>query len=115
VDVVYDAVGSTTFEGSIASLRPRGTFVLYGQSSGKVPPIDLSTGTRGSIKLTRPYLPDFIATPEELQARGAAVFSWIRRDNLKVHIGRLYPLADAGTAQADLEQRRTIGKLLLTP
>ncbi|MFD3522125.1 quinone oxidoreductase family protein [Streptomyces sp. NPDC058653] len=115
VDVVYDAVGRTTFEGSIASLRPRGTFVLYGQSSGKIPPIDMSTGTRGSIKLTRPYLPDFIATSDELQARGAAVFSWVRRDNLKVHIGQLYPLADAGTAQADLQQRRTIGKLLLTP
>jgi NADPH2:quinone reductase len=115
VDVVYDSVGRTTFEGSIASLRPRGTFVLYGQSSGKIPPIDLSTGTRGSVKLTRPYLPDFIATPAELQARGAAVFAWICRDNLKVHIGRLYPLADAGTAQADLQQRRTIGKLLLKP
>ncbi|MFI6579576.1 quinone oxidoreductase family protein [Embleya sp. NPDC050493] len=115
VDVVYDAVGKTTFEGSIASLRPRGTFVLYGQSGGKIPPIDLSTGTRGSIKLTRPYLPDFIATPEELRSRGAAVFSWLRRDNLSVHIGRLYPLADAGIAQADIEQRRTIGKLLLKP
>ncbi|WP_310726187.1 quinone oxidoreductase [Streptomyces sp. N2A] len=115
VDVVYDAVGRTTFEGSIASLRPRGTFVLYGQSSGKIPPIDLSAGTRGSIKLTRPYLPDFIATPDELQARGAAVFSWMLRDNLNVHIGGRYPLADAGTAQADLQQRHTIGKLLLTP
>ncbi|WP_221351108.1 quinone oxidoreductase family protein [Streptomyces beigongshangae] len=115
VDVVYDAVGRTTFEGSIASLRPRGTLVLYGQSSGKVPPVDLSTGTHGSIKLTRPYLPDFIATSDELQARSAAVFSWILQDDLDVHVGQLYPLADAGTAQADLQQRRTIGKLLLTP
>ncbi|GHE79562.1 alcohol dehydrogenase [Streptomyces longispororuber] len=115
VDVVYDAVGRTTFEGSVASLRPRGSFVLYGQSSGKIPPLDLSTGVRGSIKLTRPYLPDFIPTRDELRTRGTAVFSWILRDNVDVHIGRIYPLADARTAQADLQQRRTIGKLLLTP
>ncbi|KUF16414.1 quinone oxidoreductase family protein [Streptomyces silvensis] len=115
VDVVYDAVGGTTFRGSIASLRPRGTFVLYGQSSGKVPPIDLSTGTRGSIKLTRPFLPDFIATPDELRTRSAAVFAWMLRDNLHVRIGRRYALADAGTAQSDLQQRRTVGKLLLMP
>ncbi|MEW1551695.1 quinone oxidoreductase family protein [Streptomyces tsukubensis] len=115
VHVVYDAVGATTFEGSIASLRPRGTFVLYGQSSGTIPPLDLSTGVRGSVKLTRPFLPDFIADPGELQARGAAVFSWITRDGLDVHIERCYPLAEAGAAQADLQQRRTIGKLLLAP
>jgi NADPH:quinone reductase len=115
VEVVYDAVGQTTFEGSMASLRPRGTYVLYGQSSGTIPPINLNTGQRGSIKLTRPYLPDFIAGRDELAARARDVFSWVRDAGLNVHIGRTYRLADAAIAQADLQKRRTIGKLLLTP
>jgi NADPH:quinone reductase len=114
VDVVYEGVGQATFDGSVACLRTRGTLVLYGQPSGKVAPMDMSLGQPGSIKVTRPTLPDFIATPDELATRAADLFAWVA-GGLKIHIGQKYGLADACAAHTDLEQRRTIGKLLLTP
>ncbi len=115
VAAVYDGVGATTFEASLASLRPRGVLALFGASSGPVPPFDphrLQTG--GSLYLTRPSLGHYIATPEELRRRAADLFGFIA-DGVKVHIHGRYPLADAGRAQADLESRRTTGKLLLGP
>jgi NADPH2:quinone reductase len=115
VDVVYDGVGATTFDGSVAAVRTRGAVVLYGQPSGVVAPLDMTLGQPGSIKLSRPTLPDFIATPDELATRAEGVFSWIHTEGLTVPIGQTYPLADAATAHADLQQRRSIGKLLLIP
>jgi NADPH:quinone reductase len=115
VDVVYDGVGAATFDGSVASLRVGGTLVLFGQPSGLVPPMDMSVGRPGSIKLTLPTLPDFIATPAALAARAAELFSWVRAGEVTVPIGGTYPLAEAAAAHTDLQQRRSVGKLLLTP
>jgi NADPH2:quinone reductase len=113
---VYDAVGRTTFDGSLASLRPRGVLVLYGQSSGPVPPFDLNRLQHsGSLYVTRPTLRHYTATPEELTRRAGEVFGWVADGSLSVHIGGRYPLADAARAHTDLQSRRTTGKLLLQP
>ena len=114
--VVYDSVGRATFDASLSALRPRGYMVLYGASSGPVPPIDpqrLNTG--GSLFLTRPTLVHYIATRDELLERAGDLFSWIEKGQLTVHIGGRYPLAEAARAQDDLAARRTTGKLLLLP
>lgn len=114
VDVVYDSVGRSTFDGSLAALRPRGMLALFGQSSGPVPPLDparLNTG--GSLFLTRPSLGHYLATPEELRWRVGDVMAMIGDGRLKVRISRVYPLADAAQAHRDLESRGTTGKLLL--
>jgi NADPH:quinone reductase len=115
-DVVYDSVGKTTFDNSLAALRPRGTMVLYGGSSGQVPPFDpqrLNTG--GSLYLTRPTLGNYIADRAELLWRAGDLFEWIAKGQLDVRIGSEYPLADAPRAHEDLTARRTTGKLLLIP
>lgn len=115
VQVVYDAVGKTTFDGSLDALAVRGMLVLYGQSSGPVPPFDLQRLNRGgSLFVTRPSLQHYIAGAE-LQQRAAELLGWIASGQLRVHIHRIYPLADAAEAQRDLEGRRTTGKLLLRP
>ncbi|MCO5998855.1 quinone oxidoreductase family protein [Actinoallomurus rhizosphaericola] len=116
VPVVYDGVGKTTFDGSLASLRRRGLLALYGAASGPVPPLDpqrLNSG--GSLFLTRPTLGDYVATREELLWRADDLFGWIASGELSVHVGGRYPLADTGRAHEDLEARRTTGKLLLIP
>jgi NADPH:quinone reductase len=114
--IVFDSVGQQTFEGSLGCLRRRGTLVLYGQSSGMVAPFDpYELSRHGSLTLTRPSLPDFIAATSELRARADDVFGWLASGQLKVHIGGTYRLADAAAAHRDLESRRTIGKLLLAP
>jgi NADPH2:quinone reductase len=113
---VYDGVGQATFDASLAALRPRGHMVLYGASSGPVPPFDpqrLNTG--GSLFLTRPTLVHYIASREELLQRAEDLFGWISAGRLTVRIGGRYPLADAARAHADLAARRTTGKLLLLP
>jgi NADPH:quinone reductase len=116
VPAVYDGVGQATFEGSLACLRPRGIMVLYGQSSGPVPPFDLGRLSRlGSLSITRPTLAHFVATREELIRRADDVLGWVAGGTLSVHIGGRYPLAEAATAHADLQSRRTTGKLLLIP
>ena len=116
VAVVYDGVGATTFDGSLASVRRRGTLVIYGAASGPVPPFDVQRlNQAGSVSLTRPSLAHFIATHEELTARGDAVFEAMRTGQFSARIGHRYPLADAAQAHADLEGRRTTGKLLLLP
>jgi NADPH2:quinone reductase len=116
VPAVYDGVGRNTFDASLASLRPHGVLVLYGQSSGAVPPFDLGRLARGgSLYVTRPTLHWFIATPEELTRRAGDIFGWIADGSLSVHIGGRYPLADAAKAHTDLQSRRTTGKLLLQP
>ena len=116
VDVVYDGVGKDTFEASLASLKPRGLMVLYGGASGQVPPFDLQRLNKlGSLFVTRPSLGAYIATPEELRARTTELFEWIESGDVEVTIGGRYPLAEARTAYADLEGRRTQGKLVLIP
>jgi NADPH2:quinone reductase len=116
VHAVYDSVGKTTFEKSLASLRPRGMLVLFGQSSGPVSPIDPQIlNTRGSVFLARPSLAHHIQDREELLWRAEEVLNAIASSALKLRIDRTYPLADAATAHRDLESRQTIGKLLLVP
>jgi NADPH2:quinone reductase len=116
VDVVYDGVGKTTFEKGLNALRPRGMMVLFGGSSGAVPPFDLiQLSQKGSLYVTRPTLPHYTATTEELRAHSTAVFKMIAEGKLKLRIEHTYPLADAATAHRDLEGRKTTGKLLLIP
>jgi NADPH2:quinone reductase len=116
VAVAYDGVGRTTFDASLASLRLRGMLVLFGASSGPVPPVDPQRlNAAGSTYLTRPKLFDYVHTREELTARAAAVYAAVAEGTLDVRIGQRYPLADARTAHDDLQGRRTTGKLLLLP
>jgi len=116
VDVVYDSVGATTFEASLRSLRRRGTLVIFGASSGPVPPIDVQILNRsGSLFLTRPTLKDYIADPAELAGRAHDLFTWIADGTLTVRIGHEYPLKDAAEAHRALEGRATTGKVLLIP
>jgi NADPH:quinone reductase len=116
VAAVYDGVGASTFDASLASLRPRGMFALYGAASGPVPPVDPQRlNSAGSVFLTRPKLGDYVATREELLWRAGEVFSGIQAGSLRIIIGGHYPLADAAQAHRDLETRRTTGKLLLLP
>jgi NADPH2:quinone reductase len=115
-DVVYDSVGKATFDNSLKALRPRGMMVLYGGSSGQVPPFDIQRlNTEGSLYLTRPTLGSYAADRGEVLWRVGDLFEWIAQGTLDVRIGGTYPLSDAGRAQADLESRRTTGKLLLIP
>ncbi|MGX7676715.1 quinone oxidoreductase family protein [Plantactinospora sp. DSM 117369] len=114
--VVYDGVGRTTFDDSLAALRRRGLLVAYGASSGPVPPLQterLAAG--GSLYLTRPTLPQHIESRAELLGRAADLFGWIDAGRLSIRIGATYPLTDAPRAHADLEGRRTSGKSLLLP
>ena len=114
--VVYDSVGATTFDKSLRCLRPRGYMVLYGQSSGPVPPLDpqvLNSG--GSLYLTRPTLGHYIATREELQQRADELFGWIAAGQVEVRIDKSFPLAQVAEAHRYLEDRQTKGKVLLMP
>lgn len=116
VDVVYDSVGKTTFEKGLNILRPRGMMVLYGGSSGAVPPFDLiQLSAKGSLFVTRPKLGDYVITREELLSRAQAVLGMIAAGKLKLRAEHIYKLEDAGQAHRDLEGRKTTGKLLLIP
>ncbi|MCS6804068.1 MAG: quinone oxidoreductase [Acidobacteriota bacterium] len=116
VEVVYDSVGQATFDKSLDCLKPRGYLVLFGQSSGPVPPFDPGLlSAKGSLFLTRPTLAHYTATRQELQQRANDVFSWVRDGRLKLRIERTFPLAEAAEAQRQLEERKTSGKLLLIP
>ena len=114
VDVVYDSVGRTTFEMSLNCLRPRGMLVVFGQSSGQIPPIDTRVlAAKGSLFLTRAGLASHLLTREELLWRASDVFDWVAGGQLKLRLGGTYPLSDAAVAHRDLESRRTTGKLVL--
>jgi NADPH:quinone reductase len=116
VDVVYDGVGKATFDKSMNVLRPRGMLVLYGASSGPVPPIDPGVlAQKGSLYMARTTLAHFTATREELLARSGAVFRMIAAGKLKLRIAHVYKLEEAQQAHRDLEGRKTTGKLLLVP
>jgi NADPH:quinone reductase len=116
VDVVYDSVGRDTFDRSLASLRPRGHLVLFGQSSGAVEPFDPQRlNSAGSLYLTRPSLGHYVATRADLLARADEVLGWVADGSLRVRIGETHPLADAALAHERLEARQTTGKVLLLP
>jgi len=116
LDVIYDSVGKTTFEKGLNLLRSRGMMVLFGGSSGAVPPFDLiQLSQKGSLYVTRPMLGNYIATRDELMARSSAVFGMIASGKLKLRIEHTYPLAEAQRAHRELEGRKTTGKLLLIP
>ena len=116
VDVAYDSVGKSTWEGSLNALRPRGMLILFGNASGPVPPLDpLLLSSKGSIFVTRPTLAHHIATIAELRERAEALLSWVERGELSVHIDREFSLARAAEAHQALESRATSGKVLIIP
>jgi len=116
VDVVYDSVGKTTFDGSLNCLRPRGLLALFGGSSGAVPPFDLiQLSGKGSLFVTRPSLWHYISTREELELRAREVFGWAADGSLKLRMAHVFALDEAAQAQADMESRKTSGKILLEP
>lgn len=116
VQVVYDSVGKSTFEKSLDCLTPRGLLVLYGQSSGPVPPFDPQLLNRkGSLYLTRPTISHYTATRDELLSRANEVLGWVSDGSLRVRIDRELPLEKAAEAQRALESRATRGKVLLVP
>lgn len=115
IQVAYDAVGATTFDKSVACLAHRGYMVLYGQTSGPVPPVPVSVLNAKSLFLTRPTLVDHTATREELLQRAGDVLGWVQSGRLKLHIHGKFPLQNAPEAHRQLERRETTGKLLLIP
>jgi NADPH2:quinone reductase len=116
VDVVYDSVGRTSFEGSLNCLRPRGLLALFGASSGPVPPFDLiQLSGKGSLFITRPTLWHYVASRAELEWRAGDVLGWAAKGELKLRTEFVYPLSEAAQAQIDLEARKTTGKILLEP
>ncbi len=116
VNVVYDSVGKATFEKSLNCLAPRGTLIIFGQSSGPVPPFDTAIlNAKGSLCLMRPSLTHYVTNRAELLFRAGDLFHWVEAGKLKVRIGRTYALSDAAQAHRDLAMRSTTGKLLLIP
>ncbi len=116
VQVVYDAVGKTTWDKSLNSLAPRGLIALYGQSSGPIGQIDPQIlNAKGSLFLTRPSLNHHIGSREELQSRAGEVLGWIASGKLKMRMEFEFPLKDAAQAHRALEGRQTTGKVLLVP
>lgn len=116
VDVVYDSVGKTTFDKSLNCLRPRGLLALFGASSGPVAPFDpIQLSGKGSLYVTRPTLWHYISTRAELEWRAGKILDWVATGELKLRMEHIYPLAQAGQAQIDLEGRKTTGKILLEP
>lgn len=114
--VVYDSVGKTTFENSLDCLEPRGYMVLYGQSSGRVDPMDPQIlNAKGSLFLTRPSLNSYALTKEEIEWRASDLFNWVSSGRLKVHIDSARHLSEAAEAHAALESRKTTGKVILIP
>lgn len=115
-DVVYDSVGNDTFPASLDCLRPLGTFVSFGQSSGPIPPFSISLlAQKGSLFATRPTLFVYNARREDLEASAAALFDVVLSGAVKIKINQRYALSDAGKAHADLEGRRTTGTTILIP
>jgi NADPH2:quinone reductase len=116
VHVVYDGVGKATFDKDLEVLRVRGYLVLFGGSSGAVPPFDLiKLSQKGSLFITRPTLAHYTLTREELEWRANDVLGMIAKGELNIRIHKIYSLADSVEAHRDLEGRKTTGKLLLKP
>lgn len=116
VAAVFDGVGKSTFDGSLASLRPRGVLAIYGTASGPTPPLEIPRlNAGGSLYVTRPSIAHYTAETEEMRARATQVLGWVASGELKVQVGRDLPLDDVVSAYTDLEARNTTGKLLLHP
>jgi len=116
VEVVYDSVGKDTFEKSLNCLKPRGMMVLYGQSSGRVEPMDPQILNRkGSLYLTRPAMGHYLQTREESLGRANDLFQWVADGTLRVRIDQTFPLAQAAAAHTYMQERRTMGKVLIIP
>ncbi len=116
VNVVYDSVGKTTFEKSLDALAPRGCMVIFGQSSGAVPPFDTAVlNAKGSLSLSRPSLTHHTTNRSEIQARAGDVLQWIEAGKLSIRIGSTLPLSQAAEAHRLLSSRNTTGKVLLIP
>jgi NADPH2:quinone reductase len=116
VPVVYDSVGKTTMEGSLDCLAPRGMMVSFGNASGPPPPVSpLTLGAKGSLFLTRPSLPSYIATRKELEAIAKELFSVVKSGAVRIEINQTYALKDAAKAHRDLEARKTTGSTVLLP
>ena len=116
VPVVYDSVGRDTFEGSLDCLRPRGTLVSFGQSSGKIDPFDIGVlGAKGSLYATRPTLMTYTATRGELERSAQALFEVVGSGAVRVSVNRTFPLAEAADAHRALESRQTTGSTVLLP
>jgi NADPH2:quinone reductase len=114
LDVVYDAVGLETYEGSMRALRRRGCLALYGEASGLVPPLDVRVLVmRGSLYLTRTGLDSYTATREEYLERATDLFGWMAAGKLRCPVFKTYPLAEAAAAHVAIESRGTTGKLML--
>jgi NADPH2:quinone reductase len=116
VAAVYDGVGKSTFDASLASLAIRGTLALFGAASGPVPPFDPQRlNAAGSVYLTRPSRPHFMRTREEFTWRTGELFKAIAAGTIQVTVGQHYPLEQAAQPHRDLENRKTIGSVVLTP
>lgn len=114
VAAVFDGVGAATFDGSLASLRPRGHMVSFGNASGPVPPLNiLRLSQGGSLYLTRPTVVNYIAEPGELVARAEELFGWVRSGALRVVPPTEFPIGEIRAAFEALESRRTTGKVVL--
>ena len=116
VDVVYDSVGQATFMSSLDCLRPMGMMVSFGQSSGAIPPTDLSIlAAKGSLFLTRPTLMTYTAKREDLLNHAMDLFEVVKSGAVKIEVKQTYPLAEAAQAHRDLEARKTTGSTILLP
>ncbi|MBF0393240.1 MAG: quinone oxidoreductase [Alphaproteobacteria bacterium] len=116
VPVVYDSVGKDTFMNSLDCLRPLGMMVIFGQSSGKVPPFDVGIlAAKGSLFLTRPTLATYTAKREELVGAAEELFAAVLGGHVRINVNQTYPLAEAARAHQDLEARRTTGSTVLLP
>jgi NADPH:quinone reductase len=116
VAAVYDGVGKSTFDASLASLAIRGTLALFGAASGPVPPFDPQRlNAAGSVYLTRPSRPHFMRTREEFTWRTGELFNAIAEGSIQVTVSMRYPLQEAAQAHRDLEGRKTVGSVVLTP
>ena len=116
VRVVYDSVGRDTFDDSLRCLQPRGLLVLFGQSSGSVPPFDLARlGQSGSLFVTRPSLAAYTATREDLDQSARALMAVVESGAVRVEVQQTYPLSETARAHRDLESRRTTGSTVLLP
>lgn len=112
--VVYDGVGQATFAAGLDALRVRGLMAIYGAASGPVPPLDVQTlNAKGGLFVTRPSLAHYTRTPQETQERCDELFGWVAQEQLKVRVDRVFDLSEVAEAHRYLEERRTLGKVLL--
>jgi NADPH:quinone reductase len=116
VQAVYDGVGASTFDASLASLAVRGTLALFGAASGPVPPVDPQRlNSAGSVFLTRPKLGDFTRDAGEFGWRAGELMNAIADGSITITVSERYPLADAARAHTDLQGRKTVGSIVLVP